>query len=58
MVGRGPEAGLAGRTRAGGRSARVERAGTSVEVLPTAYAKCLDGQQAAYNERIDALLDG
>jgi hypothetical protein len=36
----------------------AERARNSVKVLLTVYAKCLDGQQAAYNERINALLNG
>ena len=34
----------------------AERAGNSVKVLLTVYAKCLDGQRAAYNDRIAALL--
>ena len=34
----------------------AERAGNSVKVLLTVYAKCLDGQRAAYNNRIAALL--
>ncbi len=36
----------------------AERAGNSVKVLLTVYAKCLDGQRTTYNERIGALLDG
>ncbi|WP_251073046.1 site-specific integrase [Streptomyces sp. ISL-43] len=35
----------------------AERAGNSVEVLLTRYAKCLYGRQAVANERIEALLD-
>ncbi|WP_284575593.1 tyrosine-type recombinase/integrase [Streptomyces sp. 2P-4] len=35
----------------------AERAGNSVEVLMTRYAKCLYGRQALANRRIDALLD-
>jgi integrase len=35
----------------------AERAGNSVKVLLTVYAKCLDGQRSAYNDRISALLD-
>ncbi|WP_158821021.1 MULTISPECIES: tyrosine-type recombinase/integrase [unclassified Streptomyces] len=35
----------------------AERAGNSVEVLMTRYAKCLYGRQALANKRIDALLD-
>jgi hypothetical protein len=35
----------------------AERAGNSVKVLLTVYAKCLDGQRASYNERITSLLD-
>lgn len=34
----------------------AERAGNSVKVLLTVYAKCLDGQRSAYNERITTLL--
>ena len=34
----------------------AERAGNSVKVLLTVYAKCLAGQADAYNERIGALL--
>jgi integrase len=34
----------------------AERAGNSVKVLLTVYAKCLDGQRATYNERITTLL--
>jgi integrase len=34
----------------------AERAGHSVAVLLSVYAKCLHGQQATYNARIDALL--
>jgi integrase len=34
----------------------AERAGNSVKVLLTVYAKCLDGQEATYNARIDDLL--
>jgi hypothetical protein len=34
----------------------AERAGNSVEVLPTRYAKCLDGRQAVANRRIEDLL--
>ena len=36
----------------------AERAGNSVKVLLTVYAKCLDGQQESYNERIADLLNG
>lgn len=36
----------------------AERAGNSVKVLLTVYAKCLDGQRSAYNDRITTLLDG
>ena len=32
------------------------RRGNSVKVLLTVYAKCLDGQRSAYNERITTLL--
>jgi integrase len=35
----------------------AERAGNSVKVLLTVYAKCLDDQQETYNERIASLLD-
>jgi integrase len=35
----------------------AERAGNSVKVLLTVYAKCLDGQQETYNARIASLLD-
>ncbi|MEU6054017.1 tyrosine-type recombinase/integrase [Streptomyces xanthochromogenes] len=35
----------------------AERAGNSVEVLMTRYAKCLNGRQALAKTRIDALLD-
>jgi hypothetical protein len=34
----------------------AERAGNSVKVLLTVYAKCIDGQRATYNNRIAALL--
>ncbi|MDQ0751291.1 hypothetical protein QF034_005522 [Streptomyces africanus] len=34
----------------------AERAGNSVEVLLTRYAKCLDGQQDVANRRIEDLL--
>lgn len=34
-----------------------EHAGNSGKVLLTVYAKCLDGQDDAHNERIAALLD-
>jgi hypothetical protein len=34
----------------------AERAGNSVKVLLTVYAKCIDGQRATYNNRISALL--
>lgn len=34
------------------------RAGHSVAVLLTVYAKCFDGERATYNGRIDALLGG
>jgi hypothetical protein len=34
----------------------AERAGNSVEVLLTCYAKCLDGRQDVANRRIEALL--
>jgi integrase len=34
----------------------AERAGNSVKVLLTVYAKCLDGQRATYNARIATLL--
>jgi len=34
----------------------AERAGNSVKVLLTVYAKCLAGQADAYNERIGVLL--
>jgi len=36
----------------------AQRAGNSVKVLLTVYAKCLDGQQDTYNSRIAGLLDG
>ncbi|WP_019544997.1 tyrosine-type recombinase/integrase [Streptomyces sulphureus] len=35
----------------------AERAGNSVDVLLTRYAKCLDGRQHVANQRIDALWD-
>ncbi|WP_244190426.1 tyrosine-type recombinase/integrase [Streptomyces caeruleatus] len=35
----------------------AERAGNSVEVLMTRYAKCLYGRQAVANQRIEALLN-
>ncbi|MEU6754910.1 hypothetical protein [Streptomyces sp. NPDC046685] len=35
----------------------AERAGNSVEVLMTRYAKCLYGRQALGDGRIDGLLD-
>jgi integrase len=35
----------------------AERAGNSVEVLMTKYAKCLYGRAAIANQRIEALLD-
>ncbi len=35
----------------------AERAGNSVEVLLSRYAKCLDGRQDVANRRIDELLD-
>ncbi|MDF3297866.1 hypothetical protein [Streptomyces tropicalis] len=34
----------------------AERAGNSVEVLLTRYAKCLDGRQDVANRRIEDLL--
>jgi integrase len=34
----------------------AQRAGNSVKVLLTVYAKCLDDQQGVYNDRIDGLL--
>ena len=34
----------------------AERAGNSVKVLLTVYAKCLDGQRSTYNDRIARLL--
>lgn len=34
----------------------AERAGNSVEVLLTRYAKCLDGRQDIANRRIEDLL--
>jgi hypothetical protein len=34
----------------------AERAGNSVEVLMTSYAKCLYGRQTIANQRIDRLL--
>ncbi|MFE6284518.1 hypothetical protein [Streptomyces sp. NPDC057877] len=34
----------------------AERAGNSVEVLLTRYAKCLDGRQEVANRRIEELL--
>ncbi|MFJ3975519.1 hypothetical protein [Streptomyces sp. NPDC090021] len=34
-----------------------ERAGNSIEVLMTRYAKCLHGRQALANRRVDAFLD-
>jgi integrase len=34
----------------------AERAGHSVAVLLSVYAKCLDGQRSVHNARIDALL--
>ncbi|MFF0304948.1 hypothetical protein ACFYTV_30100, partial [Streptomyces sp. NPDC004562] len=34
----------------------AERAGNSVEVLLTRYAKCLDGRQDVANRRIEELL--
>jgi integrase len=34
------------------------RAGHSVEVLLKVYAKCIDGEEATVNRRIDAALDG
>ncbi|GAA2071357.1 tyrosine-type recombinase/integrase [Streptomyces albiaxialis] len=44
---------------AGVDSAEVaERAGNSVEVLLTRYAKCLDGRQEIANRRIEELLGG
>jgi integrase len=33
----------------------AERAGHSVAVLLSVYAKCLDGQRSVHNARIDAL---
>jgi len=36
----------------------AERAGNSVEVLLSRYAKCLDGRQEVANRRIQSLLDG
>jgi integrase len=36
----------------------AERAGHSVDVLNKVYAKCLDGQRDAINERISIVLDG
>ncbi|OEV31205.1 integrase [Streptomyces nanshensis] len=36
----------------------AERAGNSVEVLLSRYAKCLDGRQEVANRRIQGLLDG
>ncbi|MET7288189.1 site-specific integrase [Streptomyces sp. NPDC005573] len=36
----------------------AERAGNSVEVLLSRYAKCLDGRQHVANRRIQSLLDG
>ena len=36
----------------------AERAGHSVKVLLSVYAACLDGERAAYNARIQTLLDG
>ncbi|MEU3734832.1 hypothetical protein AB0E81_36380 [Streptomyces sp. NPDC033538] len=34
----------------------AERAGNSVEALPTRYAKCLEGRQDVANRRIAELL--
>jgi integrase len=36
----------------------AERAGHSVDVLLKRYAKCIDGQTATVNRRIDGVLDG
>ena len=36
----------------------AERAGNSVEVLLSRYAKCIDGRQEVANRRIQDLLDG
>jgi integrase len=36
----------------------AERAGHSVEVLTKVYAKCVDGQRDAMNDRISAVLAG
>lgn len=35
----------------------AERAGHSVEVLPTIYAKCIDGQRELINAKIDGLIN-
>ncbi|MFG3703588.1 hypothetical protein ACGF7U_02465 [Micromonospora sp. NPDC047670] len=34
------------------------RAGHSVDVLLKVYAKCIDGQEATVNQRIEAALEG
>lgn len=34
----------------------AERAGNSVEVLPSRYAKCIDGRQEIANRKIEELL--
>jgi hypothetical protein len=36
----------------------ASRAGHSVDVLLKRYAKCIDGQAATVNLRIDSVLDG
>ncbi|MEV6423357.1 tyrosine-type recombinase/integrase [Streptomyces sp. NPDC051662] len=36
----------------------AQRAGNSIEVLLSRYAKCLDGRQHVANRRIESLLDG
>lgn len=35
----------------------ASRAGHSVAVLLTVYAKCIDGERATHNGRIDSILD-
>jgi hypothetical protein len=49
-------AALSSRLNVGGAQEVAERAGNSVEVLLSRYAKCLDGRQDVANRRIAELL--
>lgn len=53
--GTGPSVGLVGHSLPSSEVAA--RAGHSVDVLLKVYAKCIDGQEARVNQRIEEALD-